>query len=807
VSEAEGLYAIVALFLLALALSWAVAWWFGRQTLDIARQGEERYRGIFSSASMGIVLIDAEGKLVEFNQAWIQMLGYQPEQLRGLNWQDIPVPEERTSNWALIERLMRGELQRFEADMSFRRQDGVLRWADLNLSRLTDVGGKVLVLCLALDVTDRREAEEELRQSRTRITDQLHFQELLLDSIPLPVFVKDRTGRYIALNQAFCAFLGKTVEQIRARTVYEIAPSDLARVYHQADLDLMQRGGKQVYETEVMTSDGNRRQVVFHKAVFKSRDGGTGGIIGLIIDITERKELEERLSLAKDEALAAVQSRTEFLAVMSHEIRTPMNGLMGMVQLLENACQGEREKSYIRIMRASSEALLALLDDILDVSKLDTGRFVFENIDFDLPRLVDSLCQLMSARAQEKGLSFSLDLPAGLGWVKGDPGRLRQILLNLIGNAIKFTENGGVKVKLDVPEEQSGKAVIRFSVIDTGVGIPDTALHRIFEPFTQADSTISRRFGGTGLGLAIAKRLVEGLGGVISATSRPGEGSVFYFMLPFEKGNPGTQAVSKEGAYPLHLSVLVVDDVEINRLVAGGLLGLDGHRVSFAASGEEALEKLAQDSFDVVLLDLLMPGMDGYEVAKRVRTLPVNQVSNVPILAMTANVHQTDRERAMASGMNGFLPKPLNLKEMRSVLAELLAGRMAGSLPGGEDDGGEVPLLDEEKLSMWFATFGEGKMRELIGTYRSSSAESFRLLLAALAAKDVAQMGRIAHKIAGSAANLGFSALHRQGLDAENAAKNGEDAKALQLGQAMSDIQARSWHALEDWLAKAESQE
>jgi PAS domain S-box-containing protein len=804
VPEAEGYYVAAVLFLLALALSWAGAWWYARQTLELARQGEERYRGIFSAASLGIVLIEKDGSLAEFNRAWIDLLGYPSQELKNLKWQDIPEPEMRAANWALIERLLEGSLMRAETEIVLRRRDGGLRWVDLSLSRLYDGGGRLRVLCLALDVTEKKSAEDELNKSRHKIEDQLHFQELLLDAIPLPIFVKDATGRYIALNRAFSVFLGKSAEQIHGRTVYEIAPGDLARIYHQADLDLMQRGGKQVYETAVETSDG-RRQVIFNKAVFQSREGGAGGIVGVILDITDRKNLEETLSQAKERAEQAVRARTEFLAVMSHEIRTPMNGLMGMIQLLENTSQGEREKNYIRVMHASSQALLALLDDILDVSKLDAGHFSFERIDFDLPKLVESLCQLMSARAEEKGLSFSLDMSEGLGWVKGDPGRLRQILLNLIGNAIKFTEKGGVKVKLDIPESKDDGLTVRFQVIDTGVGIASNALTTVFEPFAQADSSIARRFGGTGLGLAIAKRLVEGLGGVISATSRPGEGSVFYFLLSFERGGEDARDAGGVPERLENLSILVVDDVEINRLVAGGLLELDGHRVGFASNGEEALAMLAQGNYDVMLLDLLMPGMDGYEVAKRVRTLPVSHVSMVPILAMTANVHPADRERAEASGMNGFLPKPLNLKELRAVLAQVLAGGRAEG--GATAPEGQAPLLDEEKLKLWFKTFGSGKLRELIGTYRSSSAESFRNLNASLAVKDVAQMGRVAHKIAGSAANLGFSALHRQGLDAENAAKKGDDGKALSLGASMADIQARSWQALEAWLAKAESEE
>ncbi|CAA6604759.1 putative Multi-sensor hybrid histidine kinase [Rhodospirillaceae bacterium LM-1] len=808
VFEAQGVYIVFLLLLVALSAIWVVAWWFTRRTLELARQGEERYRGIFTGTSVGIVLIDAEGRLLEFNQAWAMTLGYDAETLRKMKWQDIPAPAERVANWAAVEKLLKGELQRLELEMSFHHQDGSLRWADLNLSRVAGVGGRVQVLCAALDITSRRKTEEDLKHSQEHLAQQLKFQELLLDSIPLPVFVKDSSGRYIALNQAFCRFLGKDGGEIRGRTVYEIAPSDLARIYHQADLDLMQRGGKQVYETSVETKEEGRRQVMFHKAVFTLPDGRVGGIIGLVLDVTDRKALEEKLSLAKEKAESSARSRTEFLAVMSHEIRTPMNGLMGMIQLLESSELTQRQQNFIRIMRGSCEALLALLDDILDATKLDTGHFVFERIDFDLKHLVENLGQLMSVRAEEKGLTFGIEIPPAIGWVKGDPGRLRQILLNLVGNAVKFTQSGGVKIKLDTPEETNGNLMIRFSVIDTGIGIPESSLKSIFTPFTQADSSIARRFGGTGLGLAIVKRLVEGMGGVVGASSRPGEGSVFHFMLPFSMGEAGQPETSIARRLPSSLAVMVVDDVEINRLVAGGLLELDGHKVIHAASGEEALAKLAVEPVDIVLMDLLMPEMDGYETARRIRALPVDRLARMPILAMTANVHHSDRERAESAGMNGFLPKPLNLNDIRAALGALLAGNKgAESLCAPAHKKGEdTDLLDQEKLALWFSTFGADKLKDLIGTYRSSSADNFRSLSAALDVKDVSLVGRVAHKIAGAAANLGFSALHRQGIKAENAAKAGRDVDALSLGGDMAEIQAQSWQALELWLAKAQSE-
>ncbi|NBN79928.1 response regulator [Microvirga tunisiensis] len=408
----------------------------------------------------------------------------------------------------------------------------------------------------------------------------------------------------------------------------------------------------------------------------------------LHIERERRTNLE--LLAAKEAAEAGARAKSDFLAVMSHEIRTPMNGILGMVRLILDEPISDSQRQRLQVVLRSAEALRVTLDDVLDLSKLDQGAAPCEQVPMDVARVVHDVCDLMRPRAEDKGLVLTAVLDADVpALVLGDPARLRQVLMNLVGNAVKFTGAGAVSIR--VRRRPAAAAMARpwleIVVEDTGIGIAPQQLGQLFQPFVQADASIHRRFGGSGLGLAISKRLVEAMGGAIGVSSEPDRGSRFTVDLPLLEAPPGSAVPAVAGqdrpasGGQRRLSLLLVEDNEINQQVAAGLLARAGHRCTVAPGGMEALARLAEETFDAVLMDLQMPGLDGFETTRRIRALPAG--GSLPIIALTANAMPEDVARSQAAGMNGHLAKPIRPDDLARVLDRLAGGRI--SLPEGSD--------------------------------------------------------------------------------------------------------------------------
>jgi signal transduction histidine kinase/CheY-like chemotaxis protein len=388
------------------------------------------------------------------------------------------------------------------------------------------------------------------------------------------------------------------------------------------------------------------------------------------------------VSRARDQALEAAEIKSEFVANISHELRTPMTAVIGMTDLLMTTELTDEQREYAKIIHSSAEALLTLINDILDFSKVEAGKINIENIEFDLPSLVSKTSEPLSVEALARGLSFETIIDNKVpALVRGDPVRVRQVLLNLAGNGVKFTKSGGVKVKLDCVAEAEESVSVRFSVSDTGIGLPPDSERKLFQPFMQADGSITRKYGGTGLGLSISKRLVEVMGGEIGYSSMPGQGSCFWFTVPFQRASTAKVPACEVAELPVVVPVsakpepaerpgiLVAEDNATNRKVVGLLLKSLGYSAEYVSNGKDALEAIERSDYSLLLLDCQMPEMDGFETARRIRARERGKSTRSPIVALTAHALPADKQRCLAAGMDDFLCKPVNTSQLSQTLS------------------------------------------------------------------------------------------------------------------------------------------
>ncbi len=502
------------------------------------------------------------------------------------------------------------------------------------------------------------------------------------------------------------------------------------------------------------------------------------------------KEVKEHTK-ARNEAEKANRAKSAFLATMSHEIRTPMMGVLGSLRLLENGRLSPEQKNRLDVIRRSGETLLAVLNDILDYSKIEASQLILDHVDFDPRHLVNDLSALMLPTAEQKGLGFNAEIASGVPLaVRGDPGRLRQVLLNLVGNAVKFTDAGAVVLKIEPARTVDPNLVgLQFSVEDSGVGIDPELIPHLFNAFYQADSSPTRRIQGTGLGLAICKRLIDSMGGDITVKSARGRGSTFSFTLELELGNPAmvpARVPVEEPPRPVKpLSVLLVEDNDVNRGIARAFLERAGHGVVEARDGESAVESAAERPFDAVLMDISLPGIDGVEATRRIRALPGGAGETVPIVAMSAHVFKEEMEEYLAAGMQASLPKPFTPEQLARVLDGL-----APAAP---------PLLDTRMLEEDVRAVGEETMTRMIGLYFETTPDSVEELMQAVEDGDMDAAARLAHSIKSASASLGLTRLHDLSRDLEIAAKEQRPDAVATLAENYRSLFTQSCQALGDW--------
>lgn len=661
-----------------------IANWFGtctditdlRQIEEALRASEERFRGTFENAAVGIAHRDATGRFLRVNEKFCDILGYTREEMLQKTVRDITHPDDLADSIDALSALWQGESHTLRLEKRYVRKDGSLVWGELFGSLQRDAAGKPAYdISIVNDISERKRLEEELRASEER-------RRLILDNAHDAFIAMSADGLITEWNRHAEITFGWPRAEAVGRVLSETIIPPQFREAHTRGLARFLAAGEgpmlnRVLEVPALRRDG--REFPAEISIAPVHLGEQCLFVAFVRDVTERKRAEEELRRAKEAAEAANRAKDEFLANVSHEIRTPMNAILGMTDLALDTPLTEDQRQYLMTVKSAADALLGVINDILDFAKIEAGRLELDPADFSLVSVLGTTMRALAVRAHKKGLELVCQQRPGVpDTVIGDAGRLRQVLINLVGNAIKFTDRGEVVVLVENADEPApeDEVSLRFAVTDTGVGIPPEKQARIFQAFEQEDTSTTRKYGGTGLGLTIASRLVALMGGQITVDSVPGQGSTFAFTAPFGlQPHPPETAAAHPPAELRGLRVLIVDDNATNRHILEEWLYRYALEPAVAGDGVTAMAALwrgvAQSRpYPLVLLDGCMPDFDGLALAAKIRQQA--ELSSTRLILLTSGDRPGDRTRARQLGISAILLKPLQQRELMETILRVM---------------------------------------------------------------------------------------------------------------------------------------
>jgi PAS domain S-box-containing protein len=739
----------------------------------LLEQSEERNRLIMNSALNAIINIDSNGIITFWNKQAEHIFGWKKEEVLGKALQDTIIPSQHTNGhldgMKHYNETGEGPVLNKLLELPATKKDGTEFTIEIAIIPIKQ-NGELFFCSFIQDISERKKAENQLKYQEKKYRN-------IIANMNLGLIEVDSNDLIQFANQSFCKISGFDRDELIGKNPTSVFVDDENKKIIDSKKELRSQGKSDIYQIPVINKKGESRWWAISGAPNYDENGVLIGTIGIHLDITEQKQLEIELEIEKEKALEASKAKEIFLATMSHEIRTPLNAIIGFLRELKKQPLSDEQKKYIENSSLASLHLLSIINNVLDISKIEAGEMELETIDFELEKSIRKVTSILEAKAKAKVLAMQVIFSPTISKVlKGDAFRIEQILFNLVGNSLKFTNIGSITVQCDLIQEYENKQIVSIAIIDTGIGMDQSYLNTIFTKFSQEEKNTTRKFGGTGLGMTITKELVELMNGEISIESEKNVGTTIKIKLTLEKGfmNNNTSEQSNTSDFSLeNIKVLLVEDNEFNRIVAQNSLKYFKCEVIEAINGLEAVEVLKTQHFDVILMDVQMPVMDGIEATTIIR----NELKNsIPIIALTANAFKTEIEKFKLAGINDYITKPFDEDVLYKTIYKVI-----------HHQNGIVEEKENEKLSYDLSsiiTISRGDndfVQKMIDIFIEQTIEVCNEIENCIAVNNFIEISRLIHKIKPNIEGMGINSIYDEVRELERICENSDDKEKIQL--------------------------